>query len=142
MQTVLCKVTAWLRLTVQRRQKSTVSFRTEATRSVGGWGAKVTLYVPLCQRPLRQEREYHQLPASTQQKTAKNIVTKKRDEYLEFGQILRNLPRASGRSTTSRITHIAHGAGIARGAVDPHDLTEGGQTLTGSSARDECPPSV
>ena len=81
-------------------------------------------------------------PASTQPEMARTNETKRRDEYLESGRIQRSLPRVSGRSTTSRITHIVHGAGIADEAEAPRDHTEVGQKLTRSSARDECPPSV
>ena len=139
---MLCTATAWLRLTVQRRQMATVIFKTEATQSVAGWRVKATADVPSCHRALRLERKYHRLPASTLQEMARTIVTKRRDEYLESGLTLRSLPPASGRSTTSHITHIAHGADIAEEAEAPHDPTEGGRTLTGSPARDECPPSA
>ena len=139
---VLCTARARLRQTVQQRRMVTrMSFKTEAIQSVGG-SDKATANVPFCHHPSRQERRYHQPPASTLPEMARTNVMKRRDEYLESGQIQRSLPRVSGRSTTSRITHIVHGAGIADEAEVLRDHTEVGQRLTRSSARDECPPSV
>ena len=86
MLTVLCTATAWLRLTVRKRQMATMSFRTEVTQSAGGWRVKATADVPFCHRLSRLERKYHQLLASTLPEMARTIVTKRRDEHLEFSR--------------------------------------------------------
>ena len=139
---VLCMAVARLRLRVMKRQVTTVSSKIGATRNVVDWKVVTTVYVHHCHLLLRPERRYHQLPASPHQETARKIATKRMDEHRESGLIPRSLPRESGKSTTLRITHIAHGAVIAEEAEVPRGPTEGGQTLTESSARDECPQSV
>ena len=139
---VLCMAVARLRLTVMKRQVTTVSSKMGATRNVVDWRVVTAAYVLHCHLLLRPERRYRQLPASPRQETARKIATKRRDEHLESGLIPRSLPRESGKSTTLHIIHIVHGADIAEEAEVLRDLTEGGQTLTESSARDECPPSV
>ena len=94
-----------------------------------------TEIVLFCHRLLRLERKYQKLLASMLPEMTRTIVTKRRGEYLDFGLALKSQQRASGRSATSHITHIAHGAVIAREAVEPRDLIGRGQTLKESSAR-------
>jgi hypothetical protein len=87
-------------------------------------------------------RAYHGSTASTRLEKARTNRTKRREESLEFGPIQRNPPPVSGRSTTSPIIHIVHGAAIVDEAEAPQDLIEEGQMKIRNSAKDECPPSV
>ena len=122
MLTTLYVVTAWLQLMAQELEKATTSFKMVAIRSVGGWQVETTASVLYCHRPLLQELKPQQLRASMLKVTARTIVTKRRDEYLEAGLTLKSPPRESGKNTTSPITPIAHGADIAREAEEPRDL--------------------
>ena len=75
---------------------------------------KATADVPFCHHPSRQERKYHQLPASTLLEMARTNVTKRRDEYLESGQVQKSLPRACPYRSWCR--HCRR----VRGASRPH----------------------
>ena len=103
---------------------------------------EITASVLDCHRPFLQELKPQQLRASMLTATARTIVTKRREEYLESGQTLKSPPRTSCKNTTSPITPIAHGADLAREIKEPHDLIGKGQMKIESSAKGECPPSA
>ena len=93
---------ARLRLTVMKRQVTTVSSKMGATRNVVGWRVVTAAYVLHCHLLLRPERRYRQLPASPRQETARKIATKRRDEHLESGLIPRDY-----RARAARAQHYA-----------------------------------
>ena len=97
---------------------------------------------PPCLHPSRLVRAYRKLTVSTLPEKARTNRTKRREESLESGPTQRSPPLVSGKSTTSHIIHIVHGAAIADEVEVPQDLIEVDQTKIGSSAKDECPPSV
>ena len=143
MQMMLCETRAQLQQMATRAQRqvmTTTSFRTEVIRSVDDWQEVTSEVIHFFRHLQLLERKSHWQRTSPRVLKVETTLTKRMPQCLESDPILISQPCESSWSTTLRIIHTAHGAGIAREAAGPRDLNGRGRKKTESSARGECRP--